>query len=405
MKPSRHPILARGTTPAGYGYDLATAADGKAPTEFRIFANGVNTSDKGDFVFDETAAKSVMAAFGKKGAHLTMDYEHQAFNSASNGQPAPNSAKAWTPEVRLDASGKPELWATNVQWTQKAAGMIESGEYNHFSPAFEADPKTMRVERIVNMALTNIPALDNQAPLIAANQGEIHMAKSMKCKLCQKSLKAPDGDEDGDEVMCTDHAVIPKMAAVFGLSGASESVLLGAATDATNFRSTVLQLVGAKNPVEALGLIGTLKGKDAEIVTLRTQIETDAARALTVEWERVLDEAGKAGKLAPDPAVREKFTKPLLALSGGKVTREAIDFASNHFATQEAKVNVTDKDGAGGKTPAGDAHAAQTVSESEAKIAMLTGVAQVDIIEHKKLEAQGKFKAGVERPLKYIIMG
>ena len=27
---------------------------------------------------------------------------------------------------------------------------------------------------------------------------------------------------------------------------------------------------------------------------------------------------------------------------------------------------------------------------------MLTGVAQVDIIEHKKLEAQGKFKAGVE---------
>ena len=241
MKPSRRPILARGTTPAGYGYDLAPAADGKAPTEFRIFANGVNTSDKGDFVFDETAAKSVMAAFGKKGAHLTMDYEHQAFNSASNGQPAPNSAKAWTPEVRLDASGKPELWATNVQWTDKAAAMIAAGEYNHFSPAFEAIPKTMRVERIVNMALTNIPALDNQAPLIAASQGDGPM-KSMKCKLCQKSLKAPGEDgEDGDEVMCTDHAVIPKMAAVFGLSGASESVLLGAATDATNFRSTVLQ--------------------------------------------------------------------------------------------------------------------------------------------------------------------
>jgi len=401
VKPSRRPILARGTTPAGYGYDLAPAADGKAPTEFRIFANGVNTSDKGDFVFDETAAKSVMAAFGKKGAHLTMDYEHQAFNSASNGQPAPNSAKAWTPEVRLDASGKPELWATNVQWTDKAAAMIAAGEYNHFSPAFEADPKTMRVERIVNMALTNIPALDNQAPLIAASasQGDRPMKK---CTVCNKDI---DGDDDGD-VMHASHASLAKMSVTLGVAGnAAESVVLAAAADAVNFRGTVLQLVGAKNPVEALGLIGTLKGKDEEITKLKTQIDTEAARALNVEWERVLDEAGKAGKLAPDPAVREKFTKPLLALSGGKVTREAIDFASNHFATQEAKVNVTDKDGAGGKTPAGDAHAAQTVSESEAKIAMLTGVAQVDIIEHKKLEAQGKFKAGVERPLKYIIMG
>ena len=46
-----------------------------------------------------------------------------------------------------------------------------------------------------------------------------------------------------------------------------------------------------------------------------------------------------------------------------------------------------------------------TVTEAEAKIAMLTGVAHVDIIEHKRLSAQGKFKAGVERPLKYIIMG
>ena len=46
-----------------------------------------------------------------------------------------------------------------------------------------------------------------------------------------------------------------------------------------------------------------------------------------------------------------------------------------------------------------------TVTEAEAKIAMLTGVADVDIIEHKRLSAQGKFKVGVGLPLKYIIMG
>lgn len=401
MKGHRHPVLAKGLNPGGYGYDLI-ATDGKPPTEFRIFAYGVNTSDKGDFLFDEKAAREVMSAFAKKGSALTMDYEHQALNSVVNGQPAPNSCKGWTPEIRQDAAGKPELWATNVKWTERAAGMIATGEYNHFSPAFEADPKSMRIERIINMALTNIPALDNQAPLIAASAGAITMKTT--CKICQRALKFGDDDGDGDEVMCTDHAVIPKMSAVFGLKAdASQSTVIEAATDATHFRSTVIELTGAKNPVEALGIIGTLKGQREEIAALKTKIATDEAASLTKEFDGVLDEASKAGKLAPSPEAREKFVKPLLALSGGKVTKEAIDFARNHFETTEAKVNVSDGNGNGGKKPDGEG-GTYTLTAADMEIAALTGVSGVEIIEHKKLQQKGAFKAGFEKPLKHILL-
>lgn len=402
-------VLVKGTRTAAklvkaHGlYDL-DAIEGKAPSEFRVFSYGVNTSDKGDFLFDEQAAKSVMAAFSKKGSALTADYEHQAFNSATNGQPAPNSIKAWTPSIRLNAEGKPELWATDVKWTPRASAYIESGEYNHFSPAFEADPKTMRIERIVNLALTNIPALDQQEPLIAASQGVTTM-KKLACKLCQKTLKAPTEDEDGDEVMCTDHAVIPKMSAIFGLrADSSMGIVLEAAGEASHFRGTVLELLGAKNPVEALGLIGTLKSQREEITALKTQIANDASAALTKEFELVLEEAGKSGKLAPDPAVREKFTKPLLAMSGGKVTKDAIDFARNHFLSMEAKVNVTDANGGGGKAPGATDGAATTLSQADLDVARLTGVAGVDIVAHRKLAATGAFKPGVEKPLKHILL-
>lgn len=399
MKQHRHPITAKGD-PGQPGYDLQPV-EGKAPSEFRIFSYGVNTSDKGDFKFDEKAAADVMAAFAKKGSALTMDYEHQALNASINGHPAPNSCMAWTPTIRTDAAGKPELWATNVKWTDKAAGMIAAGEYIHFSPAFEADPKSMRIERIINMALTNIPALDNQAPLIAASAGVITM-KKLACKLCQKSLKTPTDDEDGDEVMCTEHAVIPKFSAVFGLKAdASTGAVVEAATEATHFRSTVIELTGAKNPVEALGIIGTLKGQKDEIARLTAKIADDASVALSKEFDAVLDEASKAGKLPPAAEAREKFTKPLLALSGGKVTKEAIDFAKNHFGSVEAKVVVDD--GKGGKKPDGEGgNYALTAADME--IARLTGIAGVDIIAHKKLEQTGAFKPGFEKPLKHILL-
>ena len=391
----RHPATL-GTIHALGVLDLV---DAKAPTEFRIFSYGKNTSDKGDFIFDEKAAADVMAAFAKKGARLTMDYEHQAFNASSNGQPAPNSCKAWTPTIRLDANGKPELWATNCAWTDRARAFIESGEYLHFSPAFEADPKTMRVERIVNMALTNIPALDKQQPLIAASAAGDHAI--MKCKLCNKTLKAPSGDDDGDEVMCTDHPVLPKFSGIVGLKAdASETVVLGAVAELHSFRGNIVQLLDVKSPAEAIGKIMALKAKDAEIVALTATLDAERGQRLQALFDGILDEAGKSGKL--EPAQREVIVKPLLKMTGGKVTQDAIDMLSAAIAgLGKAKVNVQDANGGGGLTPESNPDGTQKLTPVDIEISKKTGVAPVDIIAFHKLAATGAFK-GMDRPLKYI---
>jgi phage I-like protein len=368
------------------------------PTEWRIFAYGQNTSDKGNFVFDEVAADAVMAAFAKKGSALTMDYEHQALAASSNGQPAPNSCYSWEPAIRLNDAGKPELWATNAKWTERAAGMIRSKEYLYFSPAFETEKKTGRVLRIVNMALTNIPALDKLEPLVAATQTHHHDGEDdMKtCKVCGAAIN------DGDEIMHAGHASMAKLTALVGLTAAAgETEITGVVSELATFRSQVVELTGAKNPVEALGLVAALKSQREEITALKGQIEGEKVKALNVAFDAVLDEAAKAGKLPPSPEAREKFVKPLLALSGGKVTQAAIDFARDHFAGMEAKVKTDDNGGV--SKPSGEGGVV-ALSAVELDMCARTGISGEEVIEHKKKAAAGDFKPGKKKPLATILL-
>jgi len=87
---------------------------------------------------------------------FNFDYEHQAMLSEENGQPAPASAWATKFEWR-DGQG---LFATDVQWTDRARQMIEAGEYAYLSPVISYDKRTGEVTGVINAALTNIPALD-----------------------------------------------------------------------------------------------------------------------------------------------------------------------------------------------------------------------------------------------------
>lgn len=382
---------------------LELAADGKAPTEFRIFAYGDNPSDKGTFKFDEKAAKLVMSAFAKKGARLTMDYEHQALNAPDNGHPAPNSCSSWTPEIRTNAQGKPELWATNCNWTVKAASMIEAREYVYFSPAFETEPESMRVARILNMALTNIPALDNLEPLVAASQGDRPMGKKMTCKACSKMLRAPTDDDDGDEVACAAHmqsaTQLTALSAVLALKGdVTGDAVTSEVRALTSFRAGVIATLGVDSFDKAMGEIVALKARAAQVEVLTKQIEDNAVKALSAELDAVLEAAGKSGKMPP--AELQKTVQPILALSGGKPTKENIAVIKD-VVSKLVPVVATQDDG--GKKPAGDgAGGVHQLTSADLEIAKLTGTAPNDIIEHQKKVAAGTYK-GMEKPLKFII--
>lgn len=143
---------------------LAIPLTGKdPPTEFRLFRAGENKSRKGTFVFDEEAAKRVMADFELHGLDcLNFDYEHGQLRGATTEDR--RSAGTFRPEVRQG----PELWITKADWTKKAHEGISNKEWLYFSPAFDYDADR-RITRLINCALTNLPALDDIPTLTAAS--------------------------------------------------------------------------------------------------------------------------------------------------------------------------------------------------------------------------------------------
>lgn len=138
------------------------------PSEFRIFKRGANETTKGTFVYNAQSEGDVLSRLKKDGrTRLPIDYGHGML--AENPSPDNGRAAGWfTPEARNG-----ELWATNIEWTAIADSMIRGGEYAHMSPAFGHDVKTRRIVRLVNVALTNLPATIGQEP-IAAHDNETH---------------------------------------------------------------------------------------------------------------------------------------------------------------------------------------------------------------------------------------
>lgn len=135
-----------------------------APTEFRIFAAGKITTTRGDFLFDEAAAKSVMAAYAAHGAEVMLDLEHLSLDPESRAYDP--DARGW---CKLELRNG-ELWATDVRWTADGSARLSEKRQRYISPAFEADKKTGRIMSLLNIAITALPATDHLAPLVAARR-------------------------------------------------------------------------------------------------------------------------------------------------------------------------------------------------------------------------------------------
>jgi phage I-like protein len=140
----------------------------KAPREFRIFAKGLNPSVKGDFTFDDEAAKSVMAMYKRMAGpdnarRVTFDFDHGALTK-NPVDPSKSGKSAGECDLELRNG---ELWAVNVDWTAEAKKGIEAGEWPYISPAFTRD-KDGKPTWLINIALTANPALFGIQPLAVA---------------------------------------------------------------------------------------------------------------------------------------------------------------------------------------------------------------------------------------------
>jgi phage I-like protein len=175
------------------------------PTEFRIFTAGINESQKGSVLFDDLAAKLVMASYKRWGIDLAIDLEHGMVDVAPGAaDPTARDARGWCKlEVRNG-----ELWAVDVKWTPDGIKRLTNKTQRYISPCFDRDVKTKRVVEMFNIALTAIPAT-NQAPaLVAANALRIlKMPKTVKVALSMDKdlvLKALEALQAGDDEAATE---------------------------------------------------------------------------------------------------------------------------------------------------------------------------------------------------------
>jgi len=154
---------------AGSRVALASPLPATPPTEFRIWPFGEIATTKGTFLFDESAARSVLAAWKTYGNRLTIDYEHKAIDPSGRAGDG-KSAGSFLIELREDG-----LWAIDVRWTPPAYTALTNKEWLYFSPYFSAEEETGRILELINLALTNIPATTNMTPLVAAHRSAIDM--------------------------------------------------------------------------------------------------------------------------------------------------------------------------------------------------------------------------------------
>ena len=140
---------------------LRRMPEGEIPTELVLFDAGVTETSKGNVLFDALSAEMTMTRYEEHGQEeLPFDYNHGMLSFVTT--PEGSKAAGWfTPEVRDGA-----LVASRIEWTPAAKKGLEDKEWRFFSPAILQDDDG-RVARLVNVALTNLPATKHQRPLVA----------------------------------------------------------------------------------------------------------------------------------------------------------------------------------------------------------------------------------------------
>lgn len=351
------------------------------PTEFRLFSKGINRSTKGDFLFDEEAAQAVMEEYEAHGVDLSIDYDH----AAVNGGGARVVAAGWFKLEMRDG----DLWAVDVKWTPAGAEHLRQGEYRYFSPLFNFDPDSGRIQKIVNSALTNTPALHGIDALVAASataaedpKMEEKLEKALnRIKELEDKLKEKDEEMKALKAKASTSA----LSVTVGLSStASEDQVRSQVAALVTFRKEVTAIAGKDSDEAALGALTAMKERAVEADALRQRVEAAEIAALSAEFGKQLDNlstAGKDGKFLP-PAAREKAEALAKDLGGGKLTKAGVDKAMSYV--DGMLVSGTPTGGTGQKG------GQMALSSTELDIARRTGSDPKKLLEYKakKLAAE-----------------
>ncbi len=280
-----------------------------------------------------------MDAASEYGNRLTIDYEHQALSVPPVQAPA---AASFVLELRDDG-----IWATDVRWTPKASEYLSNKEYLYFSPAFTTDDDN-RPTRILNVALTNLPATKNMQPLVAANQ---ITETSMKSVLAALSLK----------------------------DNANETEALSVVTKMSGERTQLLSITGKEIVAEALGVIAGWKESASQVVALKAEAE----KRIADQADRDFDAEIIAGKVAHKLAPSDSHERNQFALSF-KGKPDAIATVGAYIKTLQPLVPVAAGAVAAPAEPNTSAPATVALTDAEKRIAAQLNVSHEALIKNKQ---------------------
>jgi hypothetical protein len=111
------------------------------PSEFKLLEVGRPETEKGRCLFDEQAARDVMADYESRGLDVMIDLDAVARGSC---------------KLKLRSDGS--LWAVDARWTPDGAPRLREGRQRYIAPAVEVDWKTRRIIKIIGLAMSASPA-------------------------------------------------------------------------------------------------------------------------------------------------------------------------------------------------------------------------------------------------------
>lgn len=209
---------------------------------------------------------------------IVVDYDHQSYHLDKTGVSA--RASGWIKELEIRDDG---IYG-RIEWTAAAAAAIKAGEYRYLSPVFPLT-KDGRVVMILNVALTNSPALEMEA--VAASAALPNAAVLNALMQVEKAAMDPNETE-----------TIRKLAAMLGMAGDS-------AADAV--QAKLAEVMALAKTLPAMASIATMSAEPdpAAYVPMAvfqaTAAELNKVRQGTTKEaaERHVDAHIKTGRVAP----------------------------------------------------------------------------------------------------------
>ncbi|MCH7357443.1 phage protease [Acinetobacter sp. NIPH 1958] len=175
--------------------------------------------------------RQIVAALNQRNIDMVIDYEHATLKSQVSGEPAP--AAGWLKSENFRYIDGVGICSAKFEWLDKAKGYIESGEYKYLSPVLFYN-KLGEILALINVALTNTPALDQlpEAKLAAAaqeyfaqNNEDLIMNEFLKLMLQKLGLAETASEQ---EVLAAANSVFTKIDGAFGTTVSTDQTLAAA---------------------------------------------------------------------------------------------------------------------------------------------------------------------------------